>query len=42
VTYYDSAAEVLADLTGRPSEDFDASGYDIPDFKDQDLEVPDE
>lgn len=36
------AAERLAELTGRPVEDFDASDYPIPDFEDQELIVDDE
>lgn len=42
MTDYDGAAEALADLTDRPRDDFDATDYDIPDFEDQEMEVPDE
>jgi len=31
------AAKRLAELTGRPVSDFDASEYDIPDFDNQEV-----
>lgn len=39
---YKNAADVLSAITGRPREEFDASGYEIPNFEEQELEIKDE
>jgi len=36
------AAKELARLTGRSKEEFEASNYEIPDFKNQELVVKEE
>ena len=34
-----TAKEILADRTGRPESEFDASEYEIPDFEEQEIIV---
>lgn len=34
---YESAAEALADITGRPREEFESDDYDLPDLEDLDV-----
>lgn len=38
---YDSVAEMLADMTGRPKEVFEYDGP-IPDFDEQEIVFPDD